>query len=160
MDRSPLHAAYLAATLATALALTAVEPARSHVDVQPGVVERGAVAELRVELPRLRPGEPPRRLELLGAGVEPVNSRLLAVSGPESRWLVHIRVSAPPGPLSLTLRAVFADGEVVEVDHPLTVVPASQAESTGFPWPIAIIGAALAAILAAALLRLARRKAW
>lgn len=129
-------------------------------DVQPGVVEQGTVAELRIELPRLRPGEPPRRLELRGAGVQLVDSRLLASSGPESRWLAHIRVSAPPGALSLTLRAVFADGEVVEIDHPLTVVPASQEESGGFPWPGVLLAVALAVVLAVALRRLARRKAW
>lgn len=160
VDRSPLHAAYVAATLATVLALSWVEPARSHADVQPGVVEQGAVAELRVELPRLRPGGPPRRLELRGAGVRQLSSRLLGLSGAESRWLAHIRVSTPPGALSLTLRAAFADGEVVEIDYPLTVVPAPQGKSGGVPWPGVILAVALAAVLAVALLRLARRKAW
>jgi hypothetical protein len=156
MNRSPLHAACVAATLASAFVLASPEPARAHVDVQPGLVEQGEVTELRVELPRLRPGRPPTRLELGGAGIELLDSRLLAMNGVESRWIAHVRVDAPPGPLQLTIRALYPDGEVVEVEHALTVVPGGG--SGGLPWTAVLIGTFVAVGLGVALLRLARRQ--
>lgn len=97
---------------------------------------------------------------MTGAGVQLLDNRLLTVHGAESRWLVHVRVDAPPGPLRLTLRAVYRDGEAVEVKHALTVVPSSRDEGGDFPWSVAGIATLLATGLAVAFLRLGRRKAW
>ena len=57
----------------------------------------------------------------------------------------------------IVLRAIFPDGEAVEVDSALTVVPAAAGE----PFPVVgvIVGALLAVGFAAAALLLARRKA-
>lgn len=157
---SSLHARYLAATLTALTALVGAEGAGAHVDVQPSLLEQGAVAELRVELPQLRPGPQPQRLGIRAPGAQLLESRLLQSDGNESRWLVRVRVDGPLGELPLMFRAVYADGEVVEVDYPLTVVPASQPSPSAFPWAATAIGVALAAGVAFAVLRVARRKAW
>lgn len=152
-----LRAAYASATLATLLASVSVEPARAHLDFQPSLVEQGAVAEIRIELPQLRPGGPPRRLEIEGPGIEVLSVGLQATLGVETAWSVRLRANAEPGVVALVLRAVFADGQSVEVDQQLTVVPAD--EGSGFPWPAAIAAALLAVSFAAVALRLARRRA-
>lgn len=156
MDSTPLRAAYVAATLSTLLALVLGEPAYAHVDVRPGVVERGVVVELRVELPRLREGAPPERLVVDGDGIELLSSRLQGTAGPETRWTVRLVAVAPPGPLPVVLRAVFPDGERVDVDYALTVVP-REGDSRLPPGGIAL--AVLLAVGATALfLRAARRR--
>ena len=61
-----------------------------------------------------------------------------------------------PASCPLVLRAGFADGETVEVDDTLTVVPAEPSES--FPWVAAVVGGGLAVGFAVVALGLARRK--
>jgi hypothetical protein len=133
------------------------QPAAAHVDVRPGVVERGAVVELQVELPELRQGPAPVGLEVEGAGIEVLSTRLLGLAGRESRWLVRLRADGPPGRVPIVLRAGFADGRAVEVDSALTVVPPAAGE----PFPVAgvVAGVLLATAFAASALFLARRKA-
>jgi len=135
------------------------EPARAHVDLQPRLVERGEVAELAIELPSLRTGAAPVRLEVEGAGVEVVSSRPAGGAGGESRWTVRARVDSPPGPLVLVLRATYADGESVEVEESVTVVPASD-DGDGRRWWLVLAGVLLAAGVAVATLKATRRKAW
>jgi hypothetical protein len=132
------------------------EPATAHLNVQPRLIEQQTVTDLVVELPRLRPGAPPERLELEAPGLEILASRLREVIGGETRWDVRARTDAPPGTLALVLRAGFADGRTVEVDDTLTVVPAEPSDP--FPWVAAIVGAGLAVGFAAAALLLARGK--
>ena len=161
VNRISLHAAYGAATLSTLLTLLATEPALAHVDVRPRLVEQGVATALRVELPQLRAGPAPVRLEVEGAGVAVLASALQGVSGAETVWNVRLRVSAavPPGELPLVLRASFADGESVEVDGSIVVVPpTAAAESSGtFPWLAVAAGVTLALALGVAALVLARR---
>jgi hypothetical protein len=156
VNRCPLHAAYVGATLSAIFILVTAEGASAHVDVQPRLAEQGKIAELRVELPQLRPGAAPVRLELEAPGMELLSSRLQAVVGSETRWTVRVRVDAEPGRLELVLRPVYADGKTVEVHDALTVVPA--AETSGFPWTAVILGTGLALGLAIAALGLARRR--
>jgi len=126
------------------------------VDVQPRLVEQGEIVQLRVELPQLRAGPGPERLEVEGPGIETLSSRLQGVKGPETVWSVRVRANGPPGPALLILRGVFADGATVEVDDMLTIVPAPEPSS--FPWA-AVVGGSLVALAVAFLtLRLARRR--
>lgn len=157
MKRSSLRAAYVGATLATLAALLPGQPAWAHVDVRPRVVEQGKAAELRVELPRLRPGPAPEALELSGDGIDVSSVRLSGTAGPETVWAVRLRAEGPPRQAQLLLRAVFADGASVDLDESLTVVAAPPQEP--FPWAAAGFGALLALGFAAAALRVARRKA-
>jgi hypothetical protein len=124
--------------------------------VQPRLVERGEISQLRVELPQLRPGPAPERIEIEGAGIKVLSTRLQGRKGSETVWSVQVRADAPPGQVPLILRAVYTDGEAVEVKNSLTVVPAPEASS--FPWPVAAGGTLLALALALILLRLARRR--
>jgi hypothetical protein len=126
------------------------------VDVRPGIVEQGEVTALRIELPQLRPGPAPERLEVAGDGLDVLSTRLDELAGAETRWTVRLRATTPPGRLPVALRAVFADGAAVEVDSALTVVPAP--EQAPFPVAAAIAGVGLAAGVAFAALFLARRK--
>ena len=91
---------------------------------------------LRVELPQLRAGPPPVRLEVEGDGVAVVASSLQGVTGAETLWHVRLRVasSVPPGELLLILRAFFADGQSVDVDGAIVVVPPVAEKGSGtFP---------------------------
>lgn len=108
-----------------------------------------------VELPRLRPGAPPERLEVEGRELVVLASSLREVAGPETRWNVRLRTESPPGNVPLVLRAVYADGRSVEVEDALTVVPADE---TSFPWAVAISGTLLAVALTVSALFLVRRK--
>jgi hypothetical protein len=156
VNRWSLRPAYVGATLAALLAVVSVQPALAHGDLRPALVEGGAVVDVRVELPRLRPGDPPERLELEAPGVEVLSVRRLP-AGPETAWSVRLRAKGAPGVVPVVLRAVYADGQSVAVDQRLTVVPA--AEESGFPWPAVVVGAFLAVAFAVAGLFLARRKA-
>jgi hypothetical protein len=156
VKRCPLRAAYVGATLATLAAVLSAEPVAAHLNVQPRLIEQETVTELLVELPRLRPGAPPERLEIDAAGLEVLASRLREVVGGETRWDVRARTDAPPGTLALVLRAGFADGETVEVDDTLTVVP--RKPSDPFPWAAAVVGGGLAVGFAAVAVLLTRRK--
>jgi hypothetical protein len=132
------------------------EPAAAHLNVQPRLIQQETVTELLVELPRLRPGAPPERLEIEAAGLEVLAIRLREVVGEETRWDVRARTDAPLGTLALVLRAGFADGRTIEVDDTLTVVPPEPSDP--FPWVAAIVGGGLAVGFAATALFLARRK--
>jgi hypothetical protein len=156
VNRCPLRAAYVGATLSTLLALVTAEGAWAHVDVQPRLVEQGVITQLRVELPQLRPGPAPQRIEVEGAGLEVLSTRLQGKKGTETVWSVRVRANEPPGQVPLILRAVYAGGETVEVKNSLTVVPAPDASS--FPWAAVAVGTLLALALALVLLRLARRR--
>ena len=164
MKRTPLRAAYAAATLATLSALSLAQPALAHVDVQPRLVEQGSEAVLRIELPQLRAGSAPQKLTVEADGVTFLSSNLVGVAGGETRWTARLRIGAavPVGELLLVLRAGFADGESVEVDGGVTVVPpAEPGKSAGFPWLgiVAFAGLALA-FTTGALLAARRRSAW
>jgi len=136
------------------------EPALGHVDVQPRLVVQGAATELRIELPQLRAGAPPVRLEVEADGVTVLASRLRGVVGAETRWNVRLRVSpaAPPGELLLILRAFFADRESVEVDGSIVVVPPEAEPSGAFPWLGVAAGVTLALAFGVVVLLLARRR--
>lgn len=132
-------------------------PALAHVDVRPRLVEQGRLAELRVELPPLRPTGQPERLEMEGRGIEVLSVRSRGRSGTDTVWTARIRANGAPGVTPLVLRAVYPDGGSVEVDQQLTVVPAP--EGAGFPWAGVAVGVLLAVAVAAVALRVARRKA-
>jgi hypothetical protein len=160
VNRRPLRTGYVTTTVATLFALLAGQPAQAHVEVLPRLLVQGEVTELRIELPQLRAGAPPQRLEVEGQGLEVLASRRQAVVGVETRWTVRVRADTEPGSLPLVLRAVFADGESVVVDDAVTVVPPEAEARSAFPWVGAAVGAVLAVAFAAGALRLARRKAW
>jgi hypothetical protein len=124
--------------------------------VQPRLVEQDEVTQLRVELPQLRPGPAPHRIEVEGAGIDVLSARLQGKKGSETVWSVRMRATGPPGQVPLILRAVYSGGEAVEVKNSLTVVPAPEASS--FPWAVVAGGTLLALALAFAALRLARRR--
>jgi hypothetical protein len=157
MNRCPLRAAYVGATVSTLLALALAQGAWAHVDVQPRLVEQGEITQLRVELPRLRPGPAPQRIEVEGAGIDVLSTRLQGKKGSETVWTVRMRATGPLGQVPLILRAVYTGGVAVEVKNSLTVVPAPEASS--FPWAVVAGGTLLALALAFAALRLARRRA-
>jgi hypothetical protein len=138
------------------LILVTAQGARAHVDVQPRLVEQGKTVQLRVELPRLRPGPAPQRIAVEGEGIEVLSTRLQGVKGSETVWSVRVRTDAPPGRVPIVLRALYRDGESVAVHEALTVVPRS--ETSSFPWVAIAGGTLLALALAAALLGLARRR--
>jgi hypothetical protein len=139
------------------LALLLTEPSLAHVDVRPRLVEQGVPTALRIELPRLRAGAPPVRLEVEGDRVTILAGTLGGTIRGETVWNGDVRVDAEPGVLPVVLRAVYADGRSVEVDAALTVVPAE--EKSSFPWTLAIVGVLLAVSLAIGLLAVARRRA-
>jgi hypothetical protein len=161
VKRTPSRVAYVAAaTISSLLALVLTEPALAHVDVRPRLVELGVATELRVELPQLRAGPPPVRLQVEGEGVAVLARSLRGVAGSETVWNVRVRVSpaVQPGELLLILRAVFADGKSVEVDGAITVVPPPEDASGAFPWLAVAAGVAVALAVAVATLVLARRR--
>ncbi len=136
------------------------EPALGHVDIQPRLVEQGTATVLRVEVPQLRAGPPPVRLEVEGDGVTVLASSLQGMAGRETVWNVRLRVSpaVPPGELRLIMRAVFADGKSVEVDGNVTIVPPAPNAPERFPWFGVAAGVTLALALAVAALLFARRR--
>jgi hypothetical protein len=156
MNRRPLRAAYVGATLSTFLALVLPQGAGAHVDVRPRLVDQGEITQLRVELPQLRPGPAPQRIEVEGAGIDVLSTRLQGKKGSETVWTVRVRATGPPGEVPLILRAIYAGGKTVEVKNSLTVVPGP--ESSPFPWAVVAGGTLLALALAFILLRLARRR--
>ena len=157
VKRWSLRTVNASATLAAlALALLA-QPALAHLDILPTLVEQGAVTDVRVELPQLRPGPPPDRLEVEGDGIEVISADLQGISGSDSSWNVRRRATAAPGAVPIVLRAGYADGRSVEVDQQLTIAP--RPETPGFPWVGVAVGAFLAGAFAVVTLRVARRKA-
>jgi hypothetical protein len=158
VKRRSLRAAYVGATVSTLFLTQLSQPAAAHVNVQPRLVERGAVTELVVELPRLRPGAAPERLAVEGRGLDVLSTGLRGMVGPETQWNVRLRVDAEPGTIPLVLRAIYPDGRSVTVRNSLTVVPGQEGGS--FPWAAVVVGAALASGAAVAALALARRRSW
>lgn len=133
------------------------EPAAAHLVVQPSILERGQTTEIAVELPRLREGEPPVRLDVQAARTEVLSTRRQNVlPDGQARFTARLQTDAPPGRLAAVLRARFPGGEVVEIETAFVVVPAP---ASGGPPLLAIgVGAALAVGLAGAALLLARRR--
>jgi hypothetical protein len=154
----PLRAAYVGATLSTLGLALLSQPAAAHVDIRPRLVEQGAVAELVVELPRLRPGAAPQRLDVEGPGLDVLSTALRGAVGSETQWNVRLRADTAPGTVPIVLRAMYADGRAVTVRNSLTVVPGEQSES--FPWAWVGGGVAVAVGAAAGALALARRRSW
>ena len=115
------------------------------------------VTDVRIELPQLRPGPPPDRLEVEGDGIEVISADLQGISGSDSVWNVRLRATAAPGAVPIVLRAGYGDGRSVEVDQQLTIAP--RPETSGFPWVGVAVGAFLAVAFAVVTLRVARRKA-
>jgi hypothetical protein len=157
VNRSSLRVLYVGATLATSIAALTTEPALAHVDVRPRLIEQKTLADVRVELPPLRPSGEPDRLEVEGIGIEVLSVRAQGKLGADTVWTVRLRANGEPGITPIVLRAVYPDGQSVEVDQQLTVVPAP--EGAGFPWPGVVAGVLLAVSFAAVALQLARRKA-
>ena len=152
-----LRTVNVSATLA-ALALTMLaQPALAHLVVRPTLLEQGALTDIRVELPQLRPGPPPQRLEVEGNGIEVVSADLQGTSGSDTLWNIRLRATAAPGAVPIVLRAVYGDGQAVEVDQQFTVTPGP--ERSGVPWVGVVAGVLIAVALAAFSLGLARRKA-
>jgi len=140
-----------ALVVAVLAALLAAGEAAAHVDVRPGLLESGTEVELLVELPELRPGEPPTALSVGGDDVRQLSSRPAGRAGQETQWSVRIAIDAPPGPAELLLTASFADGEVVEVRRAVTIVPAT-ADDDATPFAaFAAAAVALAALVGAAI---------
>jgi hypothetical protein len=137
--------------VAVTVALLGPAAVGAHVDVTPGLLESGEEVELRIELPQLRPGEPPTAVDVLGAGIRQLSSRADGRRGDETRWRVRVAVVAEPGPIELVLRARFEDGRSVDVRRTATVVPAAPDE--GPPTAaIAVAVAGLAGLFGAAVL--------
>ena len=139
-----------ALVVAVLAALLAAGEAAAHVDVRPGLLESGTEVELLVELPELRPGEPPTALSVGGDDVRQLSSRPAGRAGQKTQWSVRIAIDAPPGPAELLLTASFADGEVVEVRRAVTIVPATADDATPFA-AFAAAAVALAALVGAAI---------
>jgi len=124
----------------------------AHLEVTPALLESGRDVDLQIELPELRPGDPPTSLSVRGDGVLQLRSRATGTLARETRWEVRVHVGAEPGPTELLLRAGFADGSTVEVRRTATVVPA-QTSDEGLPLAAAAFAAVgLAAIVGVAVL--------
>ena len=130
--------------VAVLLPLLVPAVAAAHVDVRPGLLEAGQELELLVELPELRPGDPPTALDVRGPAVEQIASRAAGRNGVETQWRVRVSVVAEPGSSELLLLASFADGEVVEVTRAVTIVPPAGDDGV----PVAAVVAAAVALLA------------
>ena len=126
--------------------------------VQPRLVEQGAVTELQVELPQLRPGAAPERLEVEGAGLELLSSRLTGTAGSETQWAVRLRVESEPGRLALDT-ASGVPGRSVGRGGGRTHGRAGEPSPSGFPWLGAAVGTFLAVAVAGGALLVARRRA-
>jgi hypothetical protein len=157
VKRWSLRSVNVSATLAALAMAVLAQPALAHLVIRPTLLEQGAVTDVSIELPQLRPGSPPRRLDVEGDGLDVISSDLQGTSGTDTLWSVRLRSTAEPGVAAIVLRAVYADGKSVEVDQQLTVAPAP--EQSSFPWVGVVVGALLAVAVAAFSLRLARRKA-
>ena len=155
MKVSSLRAAYVGATVTALLALLTGEPAHAHVEIRPAVLEQGEVTEIRVELPGISPGPELVRLEIEGDEVEVLSTRRVGSRGPESLWSARLRATGEPGAATVVLRPVYANGEEIEFEQVLTIVPPE--ERSPFPWPWVAICVAVALALAAPLVLLRRR---
>jgi hypothetical protein len=144
------------ALLSVALAAFALVPAAfGHVSVSPGLLEAGRATTLRIELPELRPGDPPTTLAVSAPGLETLASSNAGRVGEESRWRVRVTVDAEPGPLVLDLTARYADGRSVVVRQTVTVLPAKSDSASS--WPVAAAAVVVAVLAVLAVLALVRR---
>ena len=157
VKRLSLRRVNVSATLAALGMAVLAQPALAHLDIRPSLVEQGVVTDVRIELPQLRPGPPPDRLEIEGDGIEVISAVLQGTSGSESVWNVRLRATAAPGTVPIVLKARYADGRSVEIDQQFTVAP--RPETSGFPWVGVAVGAFLAVAFAVIALQVARRKA-
>ena len=157
VKRWSLRTVNASATLAALVLALPVPAAFAHLDIRPTLIEQGVVTDVRVELPQLRPGGPPDKLEVEGDGIDVISASLQGTSGSDSVWTVRLRATAAPGAVPIVLSAIYADGRSVDVDQQLTVTP--RPETSGFPWIGVVAGVALAVALAVLALRFARRKA-
>ena len=157
VKRWSLRSVNVSATLAALAMAVLAQPALAHLVIQPTLLEQGVVTDVSIELPQLRPGSAPRRLEVAGEGIDVISSDLQGTSGTDTLWKVRLQATADPGMAPVVLRAVYADGKSVEVDQQFTVAPAPERAS--FPWVGVMVGALLAVTVAVFSLRLARRKA-
>ena len=148
----------LLVAVVTALALPVA--AAAHLVIEPGLLEAGRDVELQIEVPDLRPGEPPTSLSVSGDGVRQLRSSAAGTFGRETRWEVRVHVDAAPGPTELLITAGFEDGSTVEVRRTVTVVPPRD-DDDGLPVAAAAFAAlGLAALVAVAvILRRPRRSA-
>jgi hypothetical protein len=128
-----------------------------HLDIRPTLVEQGVVTDIRVELPPLRPGPPPDRLEVEGDGIEVISATLQGTSGSDTVWTVRLRGRRGPrcgadrAQGALRRRQVGGGRPAADGGTP--------SRTSGFPW-VGVVAAVLLAVAFAALsLRLARRKA-
>ena len=158
VKRLSLRTVNVSATLA-ALALTLLaQPALAHLVVRPTLLEQGVLTDVRVELPQLRPGPAPRRLEVEGDGIDVVSADLQGTSGSDTVWNVRLRATAAPG-----VGADRAAGGLRATDGRSRSTSCSRStpgpERSGFPWAGVVAGVLLAVAVAAFSLRFARRKA-
>ena len=146
--------------VAVAVVMLLPAAALAHLEITPALLESGRDVVLRVELPDLRPGDPPTGLAVSGEGVRQLESESAGTFGRETRWRVRIHVGAAPGPTELLLTAGFADGSTVEVRRRVTVVPASG-DDDGLPLAATAFAALglLSLVAAAVFLRRPRRAA-
>ena len=145
--------------IAFVASLLLAEAARAHVSVRPGLLESGRTTTLRIELPELRPGQPPSALDVSGSGLRMLESSSAGRLGEESQWRVRVAVETEPGPLDLVLSARYPDGRSVVVRQPVTVLPArSTATSSNWPVIAVILGALglIGAVTSIAVIRRAR----
>jgi len=147
----------VSATLGALAMAVLAQPALAHLVIQPTLLEQDVVTDVSIELPQLRPGSAPRRLEVAGEGIDVISSDLQGTSGTDTLWKVRLQATADPGVAPVVLRALYADGKSVDVDQQFTVAPAP--EQSSFPWVGVAAGALLAVAVAVFSLRLARRKA-
>jgi len=147
--------------VAVAVALLLPAAGLAHLEITPALLESGRDVDLRVELPELRPGDPPTSLAVSGEGVRQLESDAAGTFGRETRWRVRIHVGAAPGPTELLLTAGFADGSTVEVRRRVTVVPANGDADDGLPLAATAFAALglLSLVAAAVFLRRPRRAA-
>ena len=157
VKRWSLRSVNVSATLAALAMAVLAQPALAHLVIQPTLLEQGVVTDVSIELPQLRPGSAPRRLDVEGEAIDVISSDLQGTSGTDTLWKVRLQATADPGVAPVVLRAVYADGKSVEVDQQFTVAPAPERAS--FPWVGVMVGALLAVTVAVFSLRLARRKA-
>lgn len=150
-----LRAAWTTAAAATA-ALSLAAAASAHLNVQPRLLEQGRRTELTVELPRLRPGEGPAGLRVVGRGVTVHSTRLLERVGPETRWHVLLTAESPAGILPVELVVDYPGGASVAVAQQLTVLPPDRDGST--TWTAAVAAAGLVVLLSAVALWMLRRR--
>jgi MYXO-CTERM domain-containing protein len=162
----------LATSACSALALLLAAPASAHIDAVPAFLEAGgtgtvsltahndrrvAMTEFAVTVPAgLRIAEIGDVTGWAGSTDGTVATWAGGSIAPEESETFELVLDAPTEPGGVSLQAVqrYPDGESLEWDVALTVVPADEA--SGDPWIYAVVGAGL--LLAAAGMALAWRR--